>query len=179
MRILFCLLAAVFAAPVAALQVQTLEVSREASVYHVVVSVLIEAAPERVRAKLLDVSALPLLNPRIKSARAIEEPDGQRVESELEECLFGLCRRLLHVQKLQQHGDEITAQTLAVQGSGFRSGAARWQFTPENAGTRLIFTATTEPDFWLPPIIGPRALMAQLREQTLVSLQTLERLARE
>ena len=166
-------------APVQALQVQTLEVSREETVYHVVVNVLIDAAPARVRAQLLDVSSLPQLDPSVKAARASEEAGGLRVESELEECLFGFCRRLLHVQKVEAHGDEITAQTLAVQGSSFRSGIARWQLRPEGAGTRLIFTADTEPDVWLPPLIGPRVLIKHLREKTQASLEALERLARE
>ncbi|MDO9451816.1 MAG: SRPBCC family protein [Stagnimonas sp.] len=162
-----------------ALQLQTLEVSRDDTVYHVVVDVLIEAAPERVRARLLDVSALPQLDPSLKSARATEEAGGMRVESELEECLFGICRRLFHVQQVVAVGNEITAQTLAVQGSSFRSGVAHWQLTAEGAGTRLLFTADTEPDVWLPPFIGPSALMRQLKVKTLASLQNLERLARE
>lgn len=165
--------------PAQALQVQTLEVTHDASVYHVVVDVLINAAPARVRAQLLDVGSLPQLDPSVKAVRATQEAGGMRVESELEECLFGLCRRLLHVQQVQADGDEISAQTLAVQGSGFKSGIARWQLKAEGEGTRLIFTADTEPDLWLPPLIGPRALMHRLRDKTEASLQALERLARE
>lgn len=178
-RTLVGLLLCLSSANALALQLETLEVSRDDSVYHVVVNVLIEAAPERVRAQLLDVGALPQLNPSLKSARATEEAGGVRVESELEECLFGICRRLLHVQQVVARGNEITAQTLAVQGSSFRSGVAHWQLTAEGAGTRLLFTADTEPDVWLPPIIGPSALMRQLKVKTLASLQNLERLARE
>ena len=165
--------------PAQALQVQTLEVTHDASVYHVVVDVLINAAPARVRAQLLDVSSLPQLDASVKAVRATQEAGGMRVESELEECLFGLCRRLLHVQQVDAGGDEISAQTLAVQGSGFKSGIARWQLKAEGEGTRLIFTADTEPDLWLPPLIGPRVLMHRLRDKTEASLQALERLARE
>lgn len=162
-----------------ALQVQTLEVSRDEGVFHVVVDVLIDAEPARVRAKLLDVDVLPQLDPGVKAARATALPDGQRVESELEECLFGFCRRLLHVQKVQSSGDEISAETLPVPGSSFRSGVAHWQLKAEGQGTRLLFTADTEPDLWLPPLIGPPAVLKYLREKTLASLQALERLARE
>ena len=165
--------------PAEALQVQTLEVTHDDSVYHVVVDVLIDAAPDKVRAQLLDVGSLPQLNPSVKTVRATEEAGGLRVESELEECLFGFCRRLLHVQKVETRGDEISAQTLAVQGSSFRSGIARWQIRAEGGLTRLIFTADTEPDLWLPPLIGPTALMRRLREKTEASLYALERLARE
>lgn len=162
-----------------ALQLETLEVSRSQSIYHVVVNVWIDAAPARVRAQLLDVNALPKLNPSIKAVRSTADVDGQRVESELEECLLGFCRQLLHVQLVKSEGNEITARTLDVPGSSFSSGVAHWQLSAERAGTRLIFTADTEPNIWLPPIIGPRLLMRQLREKTLTSLQVLERLARD
>ncbi len=165
--------------PAQALQLQTLEISRDEGVYHVLVDVLIAATPARVRAQLLDVRRLPELNPSVKAVRASEEAGGLRVESELEECLFGFCRRLLHVQQVETEGDEISAQTLAVQGSSFKSGIARWQLKAEGEGTRLIFTADTEPDLWLPPLIGPSAVMRQLREKTEASLYALERLARE
>lgn len=162
-----------------ALQVHTLDVSRNAGVYHVLVDVVIDAPPERVRAKLLDMQALPLLDPSLKAARATPLPDGLRVESDLEECLFGICRRLRHVQKVVVSGNEITAETLPVAGSHFKSGVAHWQLMPQGQGTRLLFSADTEPDVWLPPVIGPRTVMKQLREKTLASLQVLEQLAHE
>lgn len=162
-----------------ALQVSTLDVSRDEGVFHVLVNVLIDAPPARVRAVLLDTSKLVQLNPSIKASRASPAGDGQRVELQLEECLLGLCRQLLQVQRVEAHGNEITAETLPVEGSGFKSGIAHWQLTAEGTGTRLMFTADTEPDLWLPPFIGPRAVMKQLREKTQASLETLERLARE
>lgn len=179
MRTLLAAMLCGFSAAASALQVDVLEVSRDQSVYHVVVDVLISAPPERVRTTLLDVNALRQLNPSIKGAHASQEPDGLRVTSELEECLFGFCRQLLHVQKVQTQAFEITAETLTVPGSSFKSGIARWQLTPQGQDTRLLFTADTEPDVWLPPVVGPRMVMKQLREKTLASLHTLERLASE
>ncbi len=170
-----------FALPLtaAALQVQTLEVSRDDAVYHVIVNVQLDATPERVRARLLDVAVLSQLDPAIKSAQSRAEGEGQRVQTELEECLFGLCRRMRHEQQVTVQGNEITAHTVPGPGSSFRSGVAHWQLTPEGDGTRLVFSADTEPDLWLPPVVGPRLLMHQLRLKTEASLRRLEQLARE
>lgn len=165
--------------PVRALQTDVLEVSRDAGVFHVVVNVLIDASPALVQAVLLDTSKLSLLDPGVRATRVRAEGDGQRVEMDIHECLFGFCRQFLQVQQVEVRGNEITARTLPVEGSGFRSGIAHWQLSAEGEGTRLIFTADTEPDLWLPPLIGPRVVMKQLREKTLASLETLERLARE
>ncbi len=162
-----------------ALQVQVLEVSRDRSVYHIVVEALIDAPPARVRALLLDVDALPRINPSIKRATAVALADGFRVSCELEECLLGFCRSLLQVQTVRAVGNEINAETLPVEGSSFKSGIARWQLSAAGQDTRLLLTADTEPDVWLPPFIGPRAVMGHLREKTLSSLQVLEQLARE
>lgn len=179
MRLGLWLLLSAWTSHASAFQLETLEVSRNQSIYHVVVNVWIDAVPARVRAQLLDVNALPALNPSIKAARSTADVNGQRVESELEECLFGICRQLLHVQLVKSAGNEITAQTLAVPGSSFSSGVAHWQLSAEGAGTRMIFTADTEPNIWLPPVLGPRLIMNQLREKTAASLLVLERLARE
>lgn len=154
-------------------------VGRDDTVYHVVVNVLIDAAPERVRAQLLDMRALTKLDASVKTVRASEMTGGLRVESELEECFLGFCRHLLHVQKVTTQGNEISAETLAAPGSSFKSGIAHWQLTAEGQRTRLIFTADSEPDLWLPPFIGPMVVMQKLREKTQASLEVLEQLARE
>lgn len=179
MRLLLVLLLAALAGAAEALQVNTLAVSRDDTVYHLLVDALIDAPPARVRERLLDVSVLPQLDPSITAVRAIEETGGRRVESELKDCLFGVCRKLLHVQRVEVRGNESTAVTLPVAGSSFKSGIAHWRLTPEGQGTRLLFSADTEPDLWLPPYIGPRAMMHRLRDKTLASLMTLERLARD
>jgi len=83
------------------------------------------------------------------------------------------------VQKVQASGNSIHAQTLAVQGSGFRSGSAHWQLEAEGSRTRLIFTADTEPNLWVPPLIGPPTVIRHMREKAGQSLQNLEQLARE
>lgn len=162
-----------------ALEIRTLDVSRSEGVYQVQLDALIDAPLPRVRAVLLDASAMLQLDPSLKSATATEESDGLRVQSEVEECLFGLCRRLLHVQKVQASGNSIRAQTLAVQGSGFRSGTAHWQLDAEGERTRMIFTAETEPNLWVPPLIGPPTVIRHMREKAQLSLQNLEQLARE
>ena len=164
---------------VRALEIDTLDVSRSQGVYQVQLNALIDAPLPRVRAVLLDASAMLQLDPSLKSATATEEADGLRVQSEVEECLFGLCRRLLHVQKVQASGNSIRAQTLAVQGSGFRSGSAHWQLEAEGSRTRLVFTADTEPNLWVPPLIGPPTVIRHMREKAEQSLQNLEQLARE
>lgn len=162
-----------------ALQINSLDVSRSGGVYHVQLDALLDAPLAQVRATLLDASAMLQLDPSLKSATATEEGDGLRVQSEVEECLFGLCRRLLHVQRVQASGNSIRAQTLAVLGSGFRSGAAHWQLDAEGERTRLIFTADTEPDLWVPPLIGPARVIRHMREKAEKSLHNLEKLARD
>lgn len=165
--------------PAAALELTTLAVTHDGPVYHVVVDVRLEAPLPRVRATLLDVQALTQLDPSVTAARSAPMEGGTRVESEIEECLLGICRRLLHVQRIEAQAHAISAQTLVVPGSNFRSGIAHWQLTAEGEGTRLVFTADTEPDLWVPPWIGPPLVINKLREKTRSSLEKLEQLARE
>ena len=167
------------ATPAAALELTTLAVSHQGPVYHVVVDVRLDAPLPRVRAALLDVQALTQLDPSVTAARSAPMTGGTRVESEIEECLLGICRRLMHVQRVVAQDNTIRAETLPVTGSSFRSGIAHWQLTAEGEGTRLVFTADTEPDLWVPPWIGPPLVLNKLRDKTRSSLEKLEQLARE
>ena len=84
---------------------------------------------------------------------------------------------MTQVQDVKQHaGGMIEAVTVPAL-SDFRRGIYRWQLRGENAATRMRFTAVLEPDFWVPPLIGPWMIKRKLLEEfgTLFTPATLLR----
>ena len=64
---------------------------------------------------------------------------------------------------LGRHETAVVAVT-DPERSNFKLATERWQLRPEKGGTLLIYEFDMEPDFWVPPVIGPfyikRALMS-------------------
>ena len=176
MRPALLLLAATL--PAEALEVRRLDVRHEGRAYYVETEALIDTPPATVRALLLDTQAMPRINPSVRRVSQRETASGQEVDALLEECFLGFCQTLRHVQAVRVQGDVIESTTLPVEGSGFASGTARCELHAEGAGTRLVFRSRSEPAFWLPPFIGPLAVMRQLKAKARLSLENLERLAR-
>jgi hypothetical protein len=65
---------------------------------------------------------------------------------------------------------------LVRQDSDLRSGNARWQLSDAKGKTHLLFEARLEPDFWIPPLIGPLVVKHMLYTEAVDTVNTLERL---
>jgi hypothetical protein len=65
------------------------------------------------------------------------------------------------------------------QDSDLRSGGARWQLSEVNGGTHLLFEAQVEPDFWIPPLIGPLVVKHMLHIEAVNTVKGLEALHKE
>ena len=61
--------------------------------------------------------------------------------------------------------------------SDFRHCRERWRLVPEGEGTVLEYTFEMEPDFWVPPVIGPFLIKRELREDGRDAIDRIEALA--
>ena len=62
--------------------------------------------------------------------------------------------------------------------SDFRYGYARLNLWQEVDGTRILIRSEVEPDFWIPPLIGPWLIKRKLLSETLETVDNLELLAK-
>jgi hypothetical protein len=75
--------------------------------------------------------------------------------------------------------DAHTIEASMVKGEGdFRSGEARWVLQEHEGATRLHFSHVFEPDFWVPPLIGPWMIEDKLVEEIEVTGRHIEQQAR-
>lgn len=159
----------------------TLEVTQRGGSYQVRGEAHLDTAPQQVYAELVDFKRLPEINPNVRVSNVIKVIDthSQLVYTETVGCVFIFCHTIKQVQRFSEPDpQDIVAVT--VPGSGnVKRGMSFWHLQADSGGTRLSWTASCEPAFWVPPFIGPRAIENQLRSQALASIQEIERLAQK
>ena len=139
-----------------------------------------------------DPERLRQTNPAIRAMRLLSDPQDhdngglQRLSSDVRLCAGPFCRTLHQVQDMHFEPappDEyhITA-TVIPEHSDLRYGIAQWAFAScgENGLLACLkFDAELEPDFWIPPLIGPWLVRRTLHEQALETCAGIERVARQ
>jgi len=61
--------------------------------------------------------------------------------------------------------------------SDFKFSHERWQLISDREGTLLIYDFEMEPDFWVPPVIGPFVIQRALRSGAVRAVNRIEKLA--
>jgi hypothetical protein len=169
------LLAALLLMPasVAAGDVLEASVTHNDGRYDLAIRARIDAPSDMVYGAITDFSNLAAINPDIEVSELLEaNPDGvSTVRTVIRVCILVFCKQVEQLQHVT-HPDADTIEAVIIpEGSDFRSGFARWQLSsPTAATTELQFVETFEPDFWVPPVIGPwliqRKLVREVTETT-------------
>lgn len=170
-----------------AAEISTLTVERAAGRYSVNLAVALDTTPQRAFNVMRDYPRLGDINPAIESVTLLDGATGggQRVETAVKVCVLFFCRVLEQVQDMhatqnKAAGGQLVAVVLPEL-SNLRFGTAQWLITPcaDGASACLDFSATIEPDFWVPPVIGPWAIKKKLREEAVQTSLGIESVARE
>ncbi len=177
-RILAVVFTASFAASAFAYEIATLDVTHDDGHYTVNFSVWLAAPAGHVRALSTDYANLAQLSDLVAESRVLSiSGNTTRLKLVLRACLLFLCKSVSRVEDVvaEANGD-ITTRALPEQ-SDFRVATERWRILAEGSGTRFVYQAELEPDFFIPPIVGPfimrRVMESELRE----SAVRFERLA--
>ena len=168
-----CLLVALLLLPSASLAGAILasSVNHEGDIYTLSVTARIDAPIDTVYQSITDFDNLAAINPAIEESQLLATPaaDTRRVRSVIRVCILMFCKRVQQVQDVTLLEDYAIKAVVLPQGGDFRSGLAYWQLTASgDTATEMLFTNTFEPDFWVPPVIGPwlikRKLMREVAE---------------
>lgn len=166
-----------------AYELQDIRVTREALRYQVHMDVSLDVPAAAAYAMFADVRRLPQINPAVHEVRVVQElsPAMRRVYTRVRMCVGLFCRHIEQVQDMRFEpsaaGGHVHAQVLAKL-SDLRYGLANWTLRDCAGRTCLRFDAEIEPDFWVPPLIGPWLIQRKLREEAMQTSAGIERLAR-
>lgn len=173
-----CLLVPLPAALLAG-KVYTASANHENGVYFVEVDARVSVPEPRVRELLTDYNNLGRVNKAIEISEVLKtrKPGDYQVRTVTEACIWFYCKRIHQVQDVIESDDGSVTATVIPAQSDFRHGYARLNLWQEPGGTRVLIRSEVEPDFWIPPIIGPWLIKRKLRSEALETVRNLERVA--
>ncbi len=160
-------------------QIDSLHVLQQDRGYEIAFDASIDAPRQRVFAVLSDFAHLERINPEIIASSFAASPSGgERVRTVIHSCVLFFCRNLVQVEDVSGRATE-TISARIVPGSGdFSSGSSIWRLSGDGATTHVHYEATRKLSFWVPPLVARMAARHTIGERFKVSLQALERLAR-
>ena len=137
----------------------------------------IDAPSAAVYRAISDYSNLAAINPDIRVSELLGTSAAgvSTVHTVINVCILLFCKKVEQLQQMT-HPDAHTIEAVTVpEGSDFRSGFARWRLTSLTAvTTELQFTETFEPDFWVPPVIGPWLIQRKLVSEVAETVMSIE-----
>ncbi len=140
----------------------------------------IEAPPQLVFDMLMDYENFYRISGGIKETRFLApDIDGTlRAYSRVESCVLFFCRSVEKVERVTVVSPREILLEAIPEESDFRYNHSRWLIHPEGSGTRLGFEMDMEPDFWIPPLIGPWAIKKKLESSAMTMARRVEEMAR-
>ncbi len=174
---LLLVVAAAWAAAPAAVTIAAMDVGRDGDRYTVHADMRLDVPRALAWRAATDYERLPEFNPSVVRMKAL---GGNRLQGTLRLCVAFFCKTI--EQRLGFREESPRRLTLrAIPDSGdLRYGRFETRFSAASApATRLVFDAQVQPDFWVPPVIGPWLIARALEQQARVTAESIERLAHE
>lgn len=140
-----------------------------------------DAPREAIFAVLTDYDRLDRISSAYKEYGFMDPaPDGTPIVfTRIEGCILIFCRSLRRVERLESNPPGFIRTVTLPEQSDFRHSVSQWWLEPEADGTRITYQLELEPDFWVPPIIGPWMLQRRLQRGGAAAVDRIERLAQE
>lgn len=163
--------------------IRDLDVSRKHGRFHLVAETYLNAPPAAVYAVLIDYN-----NDRFgriseiykESSYLPPDNDGTLlVYTRVEGCLLFFCRSMRRTERLDTVAPQFIRTTTLPELSDFKYSVSEWRLEPDGAGTRVNYRLDIEPDFWLPPFVGPWFLKRTLLRDGADPVKRIEQLAQQ
>lgn len=176
------------ACPAQAAKVSLVTVDHDGNRYSVRMQAFMAVAPAAAHQAFTSYERLPEINNSVERAQRLPDapPGAVRLDTTVRVCVAFFCKHLHQVQDLRasrKAGDYGLVADVLPQRSDVRYGHAQWSMRAckrgEAAGTCLDFSAQLEPDFWVPPVIGPWLIQRKMRGEARQTAEGIEKVANE
>jgi hypothetical protein len=178
-----CALASIAAAALAAAAtIDDLAVERERGRYFLEAEAWLAATPESIYAVITDFddNAYSRISRAYKESRYLEPAaDGTPlVYTRMEGCALWHCMSLERTERLETDAPRWIKSTTLPEGSNFKFSTSEWLLERNGDNTKMTYRLEMEPDFFVPPVVGPWYLKRTLSQGGLRAVTRIERLAR-
>jgi hypothetical protein len=180
-RASFALLIGAVATSVAhAAMIRSLDVTKDQGRFSLVADTFVDAPADAIYDVLTDYERFNRISSVYKEFGFLEPAaDGTPIVYTLMEgCLFFFCRSMRRVERLETNEPHYIRTVTLPEQSDFRYATSEWVLEPEGPGTHVTYRLEMEPDFWVPPVVGPWYLKRKLLDGGARAVNRIERLAR-
>ncbi len=161
--------------------IETINISENAGIYHISITANIDAPAKQVRQVISDHAHAYRINNAIIENEVLKtySTGDIKVRTRLLCCTALFCREAERVDIVRTLKSGDISAVLIPEQSDFHSGEALFKITPDgSSSTHLTYTASIEPNFFIPPIIGPKLVIDSLKEQFSNTFFRIEKVAR-
>jgi hypothetical protein len=167
----------------AAATIDDLDVFRQRGRYLLEAEVRLAATPESIYTVLTDFdeNRYSRISRAYKESRYLEPAaDGTPlVYTRMEGCALWHCMSLERTERLETDAPYRIKSIALPEASNFRYSTSEWLLEHDGEDTRMIYKLEMEPDFFVPPLVGPWYLKRTLSQGGQRAVMRIERLARE
>lgn len=160
--------------------IDELIVAEEDGIFQITVSAQIDATEKYVRRVVTDYTHAYRINRSIIESEVLESPiaGNVRVRARVLACVPLFCLEAERVDDVSTLKSGDIMAVIVPEKSDFHSGQAVWKIIPDGDKTQLIYLASIEPDFFIPPVIGTQLVINNMREQFMTTFSRIEQVAR-
>ena len=162
-------------------EVKSIDIQYRDKRYSLSSELYIDAPTAAVFGVLTDYDQFARLTTAITEARILDHPEPRVyiVYTKVTACILFWCPQKEKTERIELRSNTEVFAAIIPEQSDFRFGTTRWVLQPKQGGTRLLLDVVIQPDFWIPPLIGPPLVKHAMRKPAIDSAFTVERLARE
>ena len=181
-RLLVALCGALFGATaVSAAEIRSIDVQYEDGLYTLASEAWFDAGLEELYYVFSRWDLSTQFSSAIVEARDLE-PDGSGRPGFFvvnRGCMLFFCKTLTRQGYVEQERNRILRALADPALSDFRVSDETWDFSREAAGTLVKYQLLMQPDFWVPPLIGPYVIKRKLASDGSRALDRIEVIATE
>lgn len=176
------LLGCAASASVSSAVIRSLEVERHSGRYELVADTHLAAPAEAIYEVLMDYEdgRFGRISSVYKESDYLEPAvDGTPlVYTLMEGCVMFFCKSMRRVERLEAERPHFIRTTALPEQSDFKYSRSEWELeSVEGGGTSVKYRLIMEPDFWVPPVVGPWVLKRTLMQGGTRAINRIERLA--
>jgi hypothetical protein len=146
--------------------------------YRLTMTATLAAPLGSVESVLRDYARYPQLDARILSAQVLSRSSAAQLElqTRINVCFSFLCRKVERVERVEERPGELLA-TVIPERSDAERGSTHTQLSARGDRTRVIYTTTIVPKFWVPALLGRSLMLRSLRDATVTLFEHIEQRA--
>jgi hypothetical protein len=158
---------------------RSLDVTRTDERYALVADTFLAAPADSIFAVLIDYDRMNRISSVYKEFGYLEpDIDGTPiVYTRMEGCALFYCKSMRRVERLEMQPPHYIRTVTLPEQSDFKYAISEWFLEPQPDGTKVTYKLEMEPDFWVPPILGPWLLKRTLMNGGTRAIERIERIA--